>query len=51
MHGKPPASIQNDKHSDLMDIKGTVKYPLAGVTESLANQRERRTSGFEACGA
>jgi hypothetical protein len=32
MHGKPPASIQNDKQSDLMDIKGTVRSENTKIT-------------------
>jgi len=32
MHGKLPASIQNDKQSDLMDIKGTVRSENTKIT-------------------
>jgi membrane protein implicated in regulation of membrane protease activity len=30
--GNPPAAIQNDKQSDLMDIKGTVRSENAKIT-------------------
>jgi hypothetical protein len=30
--GNPPATIQNDKQSDLMDIKGTVRSENAKIT-------------------